>query len=144
MKSRFIVKVLSEEAGPGFERLVRVSFAWHAVAIKKHAETLVRINRSPVTQVVEDRVQLRPPLCAAAPDVRSVWLARAGCARLTIMLGRLHHAVLGCWAPAAVAAFYSKLLGQPITYHSHDCLPSPHLTLSASNRATRTGRPPRS
>jgi len=34
---------------------------------------------------------------------------------LSTMLGRLHHVVLNCRAPAAVAAFYSKLLGQPIT-----------------------------
>ena len=36
------------------------------------------------------------------------------------MLGRLHHAVLDCPDPAAAAAFYSRLLGQPITYQSHD------------------------
>jgi hypothetical protein len=31
------------------------------VAIEKHTETLFRLNRCPVTHVVEDRVQL-PPL----------------------------------------------------------------------------------
>ncbi len=36
------------------------------------------------------------------------------------MLGRLHHVVLDCADPAALAAFYSRLLGQPITYHSDD------------------------
>ncbi len=36
------------------------------------------------------------------------------------MLGRLHHVVLDCRAPVEVAAFYSKLLGQPITYQSED------------------------
>jgi catechol 2,3-dioxygenase-like lactoylglutathione lyase family enzyme len=36
------------------------------------------------------------------------------------MLGRLHHVVLDCPAPAALAAFYSRLLGQPITYQSDD------------------------
>jgi catechol 2,3-dioxygenase-like lactoylglutathione lyase family enzyme len=36
------------------------------------------------------------------------------------MLGRLHHVVLDCPDPAALAAFYSRLLGQPITYQSDD------------------------
>jgi catechol 2,3-dioxygenase-like lactoylglutathione lyase family enzyme len=39
---------------------------------------------------------------------------------LSTMLGRLHHVVLDCRAPAVAAAFYSKLLGQPITYQSDD------------------------
>ncbi|MHB1930297.1 MAG: VOC family protein [Acidimicrobiales bacterium] len=36
------------------------------------------------------------------------------------MLGRLHHVVLDCPDPVALAAFYSQLLGQPITYQSDD------------------------
>jgi catechol 2,3-dioxygenase-like lactoylglutathione lyase family enzyme len=36
------------------------------------------------------------------------------------MIGRLHHVVLDCPEPAALAAFYSRLLGQPITYESDD------------------------
>jgi catechol 2,3-dioxygenase-like lactoylglutathione lyase family enzyme len=36
------------------------------------------------------------------------------------MLGRLHHVVLDCPDPAALAVFYSRLLGQPITYQSDD------------------------
>ena len=36
------------------------------------------------------------------------------------MIGRLHHVVLDCREPAALAAFYSELLGQPITYRSDD------------------------
>jgi catechol 2,3-dioxygenase-like lactoylglutathione lyase family enzyme len=36
------------------------------------------------------------------------------------MLGRLHHVVLDCPEPALLAAFYSQLLGQPITYQSDD------------------------
>src|SRR5689334_2567682 len=36
------------------------------------------------------------------------------------MLGRLHHVVLDCPDPAALAAFYSAVLGQPITYRSDD------------------------
>lgn len=39
---------------------------------------------------------------------------------LTGMLGRLHHVVLDCPDPAALAAFYSQLLGQPVTYRSDD------------------------
>ena len=34
------------------------------------------------------------------------------------MPGRLHHVVLDCPDPAALGAFYSELLGQPITYQS--------------------------
>ncbi|HEY1915448.1 MAG TPA: VOC family protein [Streptosporangiaceae bacterium] len=36
------------------------------------------------------------------------------------MIGRLHHVVLDCPDPGALAAFYSQLLGQPITYRSED------------------------
>jgi catechol 2,3-dioxygenase-like lactoylglutathione lyase family enzyme len=36
------------------------------------------------------------------------------------MIGRLHHVVLDCRDPGALASFYSKLLGQPITYRSDD------------------------
>ena len=39
--------------------LIGVALAWRAVAIKKHAETLVGINRCPVPQVIKDRIQLR-------------------------------------------------------------------------------------
>ena len=37
-----------------------------------------------------------------------------------VMIGRLHHVVLDCPDPAALASFYSELLGQPVTYQSDD------------------------
>jgi catechol 2,3-dioxygenase-like lactoylglutathione lyase family enzyme len=36
------------------------------------------------------------------------------------MIGRLHHVVLDCPDPQALASFYSQLLGDPITYVSDD------------------------
>jgi catechol 2,3-dioxygenase-like lactoylglutathione lyase family enzyme len=36
------------------------------------------------------------------------------------MIGRLHHVILDCRDPLALASFYSALLGQPITYSSED------------------------
>jgi catechol 2,3-dioxygenase-like lactoylglutathione lyase family enzyme len=39
---------------------------------------------------------------------------------IVVMIGRLHHVVLDCPDPATLAAFYSTLLGQPITYRSPD------------------------
>jgi hypothetical protein len=36
------------------------------------------------------------------------------------MIGRLHHLILDCSDPLALATFYSELLGQPITYRSDD------------------------
>jgi catechol 2,3-dioxygenase-like lactoylglutathione lyase family enzyme len=36
------------------------------------------------------------------------------------MIGRMHHLILDCPDPLALAAFYSELLGQPITYRSDD------------------------
>ncbi len=36
------------------------------------------------------------------------------------MIGRLHHVIVDCPDPAALAAFYSELLGLPITYRSDD------------------------
>lgn len=58
------MNVLREETSPGVKGLVRVHFARSAVAIKKRAETLFRMNRGPVIHVVKDRVQLRHPSCA--------------------------------------------------------------------------------
>jgi catechol 2,3-dioxygenase-like lactoylglutathione lyase family enzyme len=36
------------------------------------------------------------------------------------MIGRLHHVVLDCPDPAALADFYSALLGLPVTYRDDD------------------------
>jgi catechol 2,3-dioxygenase-like lactoylglutathione lyase family enzyme len=36
------------------------------------------------------------------------------------MIGRLHHLVIDCPDPAALAEFWSALLGQPVTYRSDD------------------------
>ena len=36
------------------------------------------------------------------------------------MFGRLHHVVIDCPDPAALAALYSSLLGMPVTYQSDD------------------------
>jgi catechol 2,3-dioxygenase-like lactoylglutathione lyase family enzyme len=39
---------------------------------------------------------------------------------MAAMIGRMHHVVLDCPDPAATAAFYSELLGLPVTYRSDD------------------------
>lgn len=36
------------------------------------------------------------------------------------MIGRIHHVVLDCPDPAGLAAFYSALLGLPVTYRDDD------------------------
>jgi catechol 2,3-dioxygenase-like lactoylglutathione lyase family enzyme len=36
------------------------------------------------------------------------------------VIGRLHHVIVDCPDPRALAAFYSELLGLPITYDSDD------------------------
>jgi catechol 2,3-dioxygenase-like lactoylglutathione lyase family enzyme len=36
------------------------------------------------------------------------------------MIGRMHHVVIDCADPAALAGFYSRLLGLPVTYRSDD------------------------
>ena len=36
------------------------------------------------------------------------------------MIGRRHHVIFDCPDPAALAAFYSELLGLPVTYESPD------------------------
>ena len=35
-------------------------------------------------------------------------------------IGRLHHVILDCPDPAALATFYSRVLGNPITYADDD------------------------
>jgi catechol 2,3-dioxygenase-like lactoylglutathione lyase family enzyme len=39
---------------------------------------------------------------------------------ISSMIGRMHHVVLDCPDPAALAAFYSALLGLPVTYQDDD------------------------
>jgi catechol 2,3-dioxygenase-like lactoylglutathione lyase family enzyme len=39
---------------------------------------------------------------------------------ISSMIGRLHHVILDCPDPAALAAFYSTLLGLPVTYRDDD------------------------
>ena len=46
-------------------------------------------------------------------------------------LGRLHHVIMDCPDPAALATFYSRLLGRPITYRDDD-----FVVVSASDRAS--------
>jgi catechol 2,3-dioxygenase-like lactoylglutathione lyase family enzyme len=36
------------------------------------------------------------------------------------LIGRLHHVIIDCPDPAALATFYSQLLGHPVTYSSDD------------------------
>ena len=36
------------------------------------------------------------------------------------MIGRQHHVVIDCPDPSGLAAFYSELLGLPVTYESPD------------------------
>ena len=36
------------------------------------------------------------------------------------MIGRMHHVVLDCPDPPALATFYSSLLGPPVTYQDDD------------------------
>jgi catechol 2,3-dioxygenase-like lactoylglutathione lyase family enzyme len=46
-------------------------------------------------------------------------------------LGRLHHVILDCPDPEALATFYSRLLGSPITYRDDD-----FAVVSTSDRAS--------
>ncbi|MGA7206534.1 MAG: VOC family protein [Specibacter sp.] len=65
------------------------------------------------------------------------------------MLGRIHHVILDCPDPRALAVFYSRLLGQPITYDSadfvvvaeNDTTPGLGFQLSPGHRAPTWPRP---
>jgi catechol 2,3-dioxygenase-like lactoylglutathione lyase family enzyme len=46
-------------------------------------------------------------------------------------IGRLHHVILDCPDPLALATFYSRLLGTPITYADDD-----FVVVSASDRTS--------
>ena len=50
------------------------------------------------------------------------------------MIGRMHHVVIDCPDPAALAAFYSELLGLPVTYTSED-----FVVVAASDRTSGLG-----
>ena len=46
--------------------------------------------------------------------------APAAAGMIGSMIGRMHHVILDCPDPAALAAFYSALLGLPVTYDDGD------------------------
>jgi catechol 2,3-dioxygenase-like lactoylglutathione lyase family enzyme len=50
------------------------------------------------------------------------------------MIGRMHHVVIDCPDPAALAEFYSELIGQPVTYSSDD-----FAVVAASDRTSGLG-----
>ena len=50
------------------------------------------------------------------------------------VIGRMHHVIIDCPDPAALAIFYSELLGQPVTYSSED-----FVVVAASDRASGLG-----
>ena len=50
------------------------------------------------------------------------------------MIGRMHHVIIDCPDPAALAAFYSELLGQPVTYSSAD-----FVVVAANDRTSGLG-----
>ena len=61
------------------------------------------------------------------------------------MIGRMHHVVLDCPDPDALAAFYSELLGLPVTYRDEDWVvvaASDTTSGLAFQRALITSRPP--
>ena len=56
----------------------------------------------------------------AAVRLRPAGARTTAAGTMASMIGRLHHLILDCPDPLALATFYSELLGQPITYHSDD------------------------
>lgn len=50
------------------------------------------------------------------------------------MIGRMHHVIIDCPEPAALAEFYSELLGQPVTFSSED-----FVVVAPSDRASGLG-----
>ena len=48
--------------------------------------------------------------------------AGAAAGKMGSMIGRMHHVVVDCPDPAAVAGFYSALLGLPVIYRDDDWL----------------------
>jgi catechol 2,3-dioxygenase-like lactoylglutathione lyase family enzyme len=51
-----------------------------------------------------------------------------------MMIGRMHHLIIDCPDPAALAAFYSELIGQPVTYSSPD-----FVVVAANDRTSGLG-----
>lgn len=67
------------------------------------------------------QVQIPSPLPGQRPggiSFQALCVPDAGI--MAVMIGRLHHVVLDCPRPLELAAFYSELLGQPVTYQSDD------------------------
>jgi catechol 2,3-dioxygenase-like lactoylglutathione lyase family enzyme len=60
-------------------------------------------------------------------------------------IGRLHHVVIDCPDPAALAGFYSELLGLPVTYRSEDwvVIAKNDTTSGIAFQLARDHKPPR-
>jgi catechol 2,3-dioxygenase-like lactoylglutathione lyase family enzyme len=54
------------------------------------------------------------------------------------MIGRMHHVVLDCPDPPALATFYSSLLGLPVTYHDDAWVPPAVGTAHFRNSLTQS------
>jgi catechol 2,3-dioxygenase-like lactoylglutathione lyase family enzyme len=54
------------------------------------------------------------------PRVPGLAMPVASSARMGTVIGRLHHVIVDCPDPAALAAFYAELLGLPVTWQEDD------------------------
>ncbi len=77
--------------------------------------------------------------------LRHEWTVAVLSWQLCPMIGRCHHVVIDCPDPAALAEFYSVLIGLPITYQSDDWVVISQSTTSSGFAFQRVTihRPPR-
>ena len=57
------------------------------------------------------------------------------------MIGRQHHVVIDCPDPSGLAAFYSELLGLPVTYESPDWMVVAENAHASGPRSSGPGAP---
>src|SRR5690349_2201254 len=80
---------------------------------RRHGELVA--NRTGSDALPAPRPRLPAPRAAAVAPHLGVASGMIGA-----MIGRMHHVVLDCPDPGALAAFYSALFGLPVTYRSDD------------------------
>src|ERR1035441_8313150 len=97
-----------------------------SMALRSRSSAATRVRESSSTpgsvppQVTTPRTHLPLMVRLAAQDLCVELVGGLARCKDRDVIGRLHHVVIDCPDPAALAAFYSELLGLPVTYDDGD------------------------
>ena len=111
-----------------------------SMALRSRSSAATRVRESSSTpgsvppQVTTPRTHLPLMVRLAAQDLCVELVGGLARCKDGDVIGRLHHVIVDCPDPAALAAFYSELLGLPVTWQEDD-----FAVVSADDRSSGIG-----